>query len=43
MSVYRLKQCYDRFIYQIYTTESIVGKIKEVQDQYDKYHTSEIL
>ena len=43
MSVFRLKQCYDRFIYQIFTTESIVLKIKEVQDQYDKYHTSEIL
>ena len=43
MSVYRLKQCYDRFIYQIYTTENIVEKIKEIQDQYDTYHTSEIL
>ena len=43
MSVYRLKQCYDRFIYQIYTTENIVEKIKEIQNQYDTYHTSERL
>ena len=43
MSVYRLKQCYDRFIYQIYTTENIVEKIKEIQDTYDTYHTSERL
>ena len=43
MSVYRLKQCYDRFIYQIYTTENIAEKIKEIQNQYDTYHTSERL
>ena len=43
MSVYRLKTCYDRYLYQIYTTENIVEKIKSIQETYDTYHTSERL
>ena len=43
MSIYRLKTCYDRYLYQIYTTENILEKIKSIQETYDMYHTSERL